>query len=158
MSKKVRFQVLTENSMKMVVFWDVAPCSPVDINHVLEVITASIIRAIATRLHGATSQKTVILSVQQVCHRNSYLWLQSKSQSWKQVTEVGLVLVASLICFCAACDYCKRALGNMSEETTAVQYNWQHTALGYPDDYETRVFGKGRLFIKLATYQASHLC
>jgi hypothetical protein len=30
-TEKVRFQVLTAMSMKMAVFWDVAPCSLVDI-------------------------------------------------------------------------------------------------------------------------------
>jgi hypothetical protein len=55
----VRFQVLTAAGMKMTVFWDVAPCSLVKINDFLEVLTVFIIRVIA-RLHGATSQKTVI--------------------------------------------------------------------------------------------------
>jgi hypothetical protein len=36
----VRFQVLTATSMKITVFWDVAPCSLVEIDLVSEVLTA----------------------------------------------------------------------------------------------------------------------
>jgi hypothetical protein len=46
----VIFQVLTTASMKMTVFWDVVPCSLVEVY-----------RRIFTRLHG-TSQKTVIFN------------------------------------------------------------------------------------------------
>jgi hypothetical protein len=40
----VRFQVLTAVNMKFRVFWDVVPCSHVEVDHVSEVRTASIIR------------------------------------------------------------------------------------------------------------------
>lgn len=49
--KKVGFQSLMAVSMKMAVFWVVVPCSLVDADWY-------------TRLHSATSQKTVIL----ICH------------------------------------------------------------------------------------------
>jgi hypothetical protein len=49
--KKVGFQSLMAVSMKMAVFWVVVPCSLVDADW-------------CTRLHSATSQKTVIL----ICH------------------------------------------------------------------------------------------
>jgi hypothetical protein len=64
----VRFQVLTAANMKMTVFWDVAPCSLVEVyrrfrgtyclNHQGDD------RSIPTRLHGAISQKTVIIEEQ----------------------------------------------------------------------------------------------
>jgi hypothetical protein len=41
----MRYQVLTAASMKMIVFWDIAPCSPVVADHISEVRTASIFRA-----------------------------------------------------------------------------------------------------------------
>jgi hypothetical protein len=41
----VRFQVLTAWSMKIVVFWDVAPCSLVEVYRRSQVLAASIIRA-----------------------------------------------------------------------------------------------------------------
>jgi hypothetical protein len=41
----VKFQVFTAASKKMAVFWVVAPCSLVKFADVLEVLTASIIRA-----------------------------------------------------------------------------------------------------------------
>jgi hypothetical protein len=41
----MRYQVLTAASMKMIAFWDIAPCSPVVADHISEVRTASIIRA-----------------------------------------------------------------------------------------------------------------
>jgi hypothetical protein len=40
-----RFEVLTVVSMKMVVFWVVAPCSLVKFTDVSEVLAASIIRS-----------------------------------------------------------------------------------------------------------------
>jgi hypothetical protein len=43
----VRFQVLTAAGMKMSFFWDVAPCSLVEVYDVSEVLAASIFRAIA---------------------------------------------------------------------------------------------------------------
>jgi hypothetical protein len=49
--------------MKMPIFWDVALCSLVEVYLRLEVLAASIIRAISNRLHRATSQKTVILKL-----------------------------------------------------------------------------------------------
>jgi hypothetical protein len=39
--KYMRFYVLTAASVKMGVFWDVAPCSLLEIHQVLEVLTAS---------------------------------------------------------------------------------------------------------------------
>jgi hypothetical protein len=50
----VRFYVLTAATMKMTVFWDVAPCSLVKFTDVSEGFTASIIRA------------TIVLSTQGV--------------------------------------------------------------------------------------------
>jgi hypothetical protein len=64
-------------SMKMAVFWVVAPCSLVEVTDVSEVLAASIIREMShcpdneaasisetlltsIRLHGATTQKTAI--------------------------------------------------------------------------------------------------
>jgi hypothetical protein len=44
--------------IKVAVFWDVAPCSLVEIDRRLDVLTASIII-----LHGATSQKTAIFTL-----------------------------------------------------------------------------------------------
>jgi hypothetical protein len=41
----VRFQVFKEASMKVTAFWDVAPCSLVEVDDVSEVRTVSIIRA-----------------------------------------------------------------------------------------------------------------
>jgi hypothetical protein len=40
----VRFQVLPAESMKAAVFWDVAPCSLVDVYQRSELLAASIIR------------------------------------------------------------------------------------------------------------------
>jgi hypothetical protein len=42
--------------LNIAVFWDVVPCSLIEFTDVLEMPTASIIRA---RLHGITCQKTV---------------------------------------------------------------------------------------------------
>jgi hypothetical protein len=50
----VRFEILTAASMKMAVFWVVAPCSLVQVTDVSEVLAAS-------RLHSAITQKTAIL-------------------------------------------------------------------------------------------------
>jgi hypothetical protein len=41
----MRFQVLTEASTKMAVFWVVVPCSLVEVSNVSKVLAASIIRA-----------------------------------------------------------------------------------------------------------------
>jgi hypothetical protein len=56
--------------MNMIISWYVSPCSVVELTDVSEVRTASIVlmmetvslkrRSVSTRLHGATSQKTVI--------------------------------------------------------------------------------------------------
>jgi hypothetical protein len=60
----VRFQVLKAASVKMTVFWVVAPCSLVEVADVSEVLAASIIRAIpADGLRGTTSQKTVVFKL-----------------------------------------------------------------------------------------------
>jgi hypothetical protein len=45
----VRFQVTTAAIMKFKVFWDVGPCSHVEVHDVSEVRTASIIRAVMTK-------------------------------------------------------------------------------------------------------------
>jgi hypothetical protein len=42
------FEVLTAASMKMAVFWGVAPCSLVEVYDISDVRSASIIRAIST--------------------------------------------------------------------------------------------------------------
>jgi hypothetical protein len=47
---QVSFPVLTATRMKMAVFWDVAMCSQIHIDMVSEVLTASIIRTISSRL------------------------------------------------------------------------------------------------------------
>jgi hypothetical protein len=47
----------------MTIFWVVAPCSPVEVTDVSEVLAASIIRAMSHGLHGATTQKTVIFNL-----------------------------------------------------------------------------------------------
>jgi hypothetical protein len=59
-----RFQVLTAASMKMTVFWHVAPCSLVEIGlgfitQMMEAVSSSGRSVLFTRLSGATSQKTV---------------------------------------------------------------------------------------------------
>jgi hypothetical protein len=71
----VKFHVLTATGMNMVVFCIVAACSLADINDVSEELTASIIITLteavgffktllmSTRLHGATTQKTTILTI-----------------------------------------------------------------------------------------------
>jgi hypothetical protein len=41
---KERFEVLKVTSMKMAVFWDVAPCSLIDIDRCFRGNTASIVR------------------------------------------------------------------------------------------------------------------
>jgi hypothetical protein len=46
--------------MKMTVFWDVAPCS---LSLMMEAVS-SYETSMSTRLHGSTSQKTVIFTVQ----------------------------------------------------------------------------------------------
>jgi hypothetical protein len=58
----VRFQVFTVASMKMASFWDIAPCSVVEVyTDVSELSTASIIRAIhRPDEEGAISHKAVI--------------------------------------------------------------------------------------------------
>jgi hypothetical protein len=45
-----RFQVLQTTSMKMAVFWDVAPCSMVDTDRRFRELTASIIK-VMNKLH-----------------------------------------------------------------------------------------------------------
>jgi hypothetical protein len=40
--QKARFEVLTATSMKMAVFRDVAPCSVVHVDRLLEALTASV--------------------------------------------------------------------------------------------------------------------
>jgi hypothetical protein len=47
---QVGFEVLTVVSMKIAVFWVVAPCSLVEVYQ-------------STRLHGATTQKTAIFMI-----------------------------------------------------------------------------------------------
>jgi hypothetical protein len=65
--KSVEIQVLTTSNIKITALWDVAPCSFVEVDDVLEARTVSIIRAIAlkrrytSRLYGAISQKAVIV-------------------------------------------------------------------------------------------------
>jgi hypothetical protein len=44
----VRFQVLTAASLKMTAFWDVAPCSVVEIGRRFRDATASIMKAMGT--------------------------------------------------------------------------------------------------------------
>jgi hypothetical protein len=53
----MRFQVLTAASLKMAVFWDVAPCSLVE---GVSQQTPLKSRLTSSRLHGATTQKTAI--------------------------------------------------------------------------------------------------
>jgi hypothetical protein len=53
----VRFQVLTATSMKFRVFWDVAPCSHVKLTDVSEVLTASIIRAVALLMEAVRASE-----------------------------------------------------------------------------------------------------
>jgi hypothetical protein len=59
----VRFQVLTAPSMKMTAFRDVAPCSLVEVDGCFRGAYCLHLQgwATATRLHGATSLKVVIL-------------------------------------------------------------------------------------------------
>jgi hypothetical protein len=60
----VRFQVLTAASMKMAVFWVVAPCSLVDVYQRFRGPCCLHHQGMAlTRLHGATTQKITIF-----CH------------------------------------------------------------------------------------------
>jgi hypothetical protein len=55
-------QVLTAMSMKMTVFWEAAQFSLIETDRSFRgAFTASIIRAISTRLHEATPEKTAIL-------------------------------------------------------------------------------------------------
>jgi hypothetical protein len=71
-SNVVRFHVLTVASVKMTAFWDIAPCSLVDVDrrfrgayclhHQSNPHRPLKRRSTPTRLHGAISQKAVILS------------------------------------------------------------------------------------------------
>jgi hypothetical protein len=61
----VRFQVLTAASMKKTVFWDVAPCSLVEVFWRFRGACCLHHQGDSTRLHGARSQKTSHL--QAVC-------------------------------------------------------------------------------------------
>jgi hypothetical protein len=45
---QIRFQVLTEASMKITVFWDVVPCSLVEVYSRSEAVAASIVRAMTS--------------------------------------------------------------------------------------------------------------
>jgi hypothetical protein len=61
--KLVRFQILTVASIKMAVFWVVAPCGLVEVYRHSEVLAASIIRKMSDyRLNGTTTQKTPIFN------------------------------------------------------------------------------------------------
>jgi hypothetical protein len=56
---ELRFEVLTAASIKMAVFWVVAPCSLVEIYRLSEVLAASIIRAMI-----ASTSETLVNSYQ----------------------------------------------------------------------------------------------
>jgi hypothetical protein len=64
----VRFEVLTAPDMKMAVFWDVVPCSLVDIDRcfsvtlMMEAVSSSE-TLVSIKLHGATFQKTAIFNM-----------------------------------------------------------------------------------------------
>jgi hypothetical protein len=55
----MKFQVLTAESMKMTAFWDIAPCSVVQVNHVSEMRTASII-TIALMMEAVRASETSV--------------------------------------------------------------------------------------------------
>jgi hypothetical protein len=70
----VRFQVLKAASMNMTVFWNVAPCSLIELDRLFRSVYCLRhsplhggskhlwnVRSVSTRLHGATCQKTAIL-------------------------------------------------------------------------------------------------
>jgi hypothetical protein len=61
---KMRFEILTVTSMKMAVFWDVAPCSLIDIDRRFRGAYCHHHQGLI--LHGATSQKTVIFITQMI--------------------------------------------------------------------------------------------
>jgi hypothetical protein len=68
----VRFQVLTATSMKTAVFWDVAPCSLVDIDDVSEVLAVSIIRVmslVALVIETVSTSETSV-NIYQASRRN----------------------------------------------------------------------------------------
>jgi hypothetical protein len=73
---KVRFQILS-SSMKMVVFWDVAPCGLVELDwcfrggYCLCHQGDALLKywSTSTRLHGATSQKAAIFVYIEVCNK-----------------------------------------------------------------------------------------
>jgi hypothetical protein len=92
----VRFEVLAAAGRKMTVFWDVAPCSLIEIdwhfrraNFIIRAIIDLIMDAFETSVnffHGATSQKTVFFKTV-----NIPLNLRIRS-SWGQsyVFQIGL--------------------------------------------------------------------
>jgi hypothetical protein len=57
----MKFQILTAVSMKVTVFWDVVPCSPVKFTDVSEVLAASIMKVIIALMKeaGSTSEMSV---------------------------------------------------------------------------------------------------
>jgi hypothetical protein len=65
----MRFGVLTAASMKFTVFWDVAPCSLVEIYRLLEVLAASIFRAIALMMEAVSIFETSV-NFYQITRRN----------------------------------------------------------------------------------------
>jgi hypothetical protein len=52
--------LIQDHSMKMVVFWDVVPCSLGEIIALMEAASTSETSVTSSRLHGATTQKTAI--------------------------------------------------------------------------------------------------
>jgi hypothetical protein len=73
--QNVRFQVLMEVSMKITVFWDVVPCNLVEVQRCLQAPLKC--QTTSTRLHGATSQKTVIFKPQNLLF-NALVWNNPK--------------------------------------------------------------------------------
>jgi hypothetical protein len=63
------FEVLTAVSMKMDVFWVVAPCSLVDVYQRFRGPCCLHHQDDSSRLHGATTQKTAIFEIQELSMR-----------------------------------------------------------------------------------------
>jgi hypothetical protein len=54
----MRFQILTATSMKMAVFWDVAPCSLVILTDVSEEFTVLMMEAVSTSETSVSTDET----------------------------------------------------------------------------------------------------
>jgi hypothetical protein len=82
----------TTANMNMWFFWDMTPCCLIEADNVSEVRTASIIRAVALKLHRTISQHTVIFKYSFVCCPRQYcciLRLSTKIRIASAAPDVG---------------------------------------------------------------------